>query len=123
MDRDKPIDTTSLGVKLRSRKVGYYLDFSGTIIDVTSSWLKVTGYKRDEVIGKHFVEFLNIESILKIQKKCPRLKDFNFINKWSLNIVRKDRVVITVTLTSTSKYTDEGVFDKTFCEMMLLCTK
>lgn len=118
MKRDKLKETIDLR---NNEKVFYSLDFSGTIIDVSPAWLKITGYEKDEVIGKHFVEFLNMKSLLKVQKNFPSLKDYDFLDNYPLNIVRKDHVVIPVTLTGTSKYTNDNIFERTICEMT--CTK
>ena len=77
--------THSMNLK-SSEEVVHSLDYSGTIIDVSPAWLEMTGYERDEVIGKHFLEFLDLPSLLKVQKGFPYLKDFGFVDNVSLNI-------------------------------------
>jgi len=100
-----------------SDKMVHSLDLSGTIIDVSPGWLKVFGYKKDEVIGRHFVEFLDMESLNRVQNNFPCLKDYGFVDNVSLSIVCKNEDVINVYLNGTSKYSDNGKFERTFCEM------
>lgn len=98
-------------------KLVHSLDVSGTIIAVSPGWLKITGYKKDEVIGKHFIQFLSVESLLCVQNDFPRLKDFGFIDQVPLKVVCKNKDIIEVKLNGTSKYSDSGEFERTFCEM------
>lgn len=100
-----------------SDKIVHSLDFSGTILDVSPGWLKMTGYKRDEVIGRHFVEFLDVESLLVVQNNFPCLKDYGFVDYVPLHIICKDGSILNVKLNGTSKYKDDGTFERTFCEM------
>ena len=119
IDRRDLIHTRTHCMDLKSdEKVVHSLDFSGTIIDVSPGWLKITGYKKEEVMGKHFVEFLDMESLLKVQKNFPSLKDYGYVNNSPLKIVCKNHIIIAVHLTGTSKYNDEGIFERTFCEMI-----
>ena len=98
-------------------KVVQSLDLSGTIIDVSPGWLKMTGYERSEVIGKHFVQFLNLDSLFTVEDNFPKLKNFGFVNHIPLNIVCKNKDILKVELNGTSKYSDNGKFEKTFCEI------
>lgn len=52
------------------------LDFSGTVLDVSPGWQRLTGYDRDEVLGRHFMEFLAKESLFRVHTCFPKLKDF-----------------------------------------------
>ncbi|UPW17310.1 PAS domain-containing protein [Agarivorans sp. TSD2052] len=118
IDKLQLINTRTHCMDLSSdQSIVHSLDLSGTIIDVNPGWLKATGYERAEVIGKHFVEFLDMESLIKVQKNFPCLKDYGFVDNVQLHIVRKDHVVISVKLTGTSKYNAKGIFERTFCEM------
>jgi len=121
IDRTELIYTRTHCMDLKSdEKIVHSLDFSGTIIDVSPGWLKITGYEKHEVIGKHFVEFLDMESLLKVQKNFPCLKDYGYVNNSALKIVCKNHVIISVHLTGTSKYTTDGIFERTFCEMVVV---
>lgn len=93
------------------------LDISGTIIAVSPGWLKMTGFKEEEVIGKHFMEFLDIKSLINVQENFPKLKDFGFVDHVPLEIVCKNRDILKVELNGTSKYSSTGEFQRTFCEI------
>lgn len=110
--------THSMDLKDHSKAV-QSLDLSGTIIDVSPAWLNLTGYTRDEVIGKHFMEFLHGDSVLCVEKNFPFLKDFGYIDNVHLKIRAKDHSAISVTLNGTSKYNNKGTFEQTFCELIL----
>ena len=117
-DKLKYINTRTHSMDLKdSSRIVHSLDFSGTIIDVSPGWLEAMGYDRDEVIGRHFVEFLDFESLCRVQDNFPCLKDYGFVNNVSLSLVCKNKKTISVYLNGTSKYNDNGEFERTFCEM------
>lgn len=93
------------------------LDFSGSILDVSPAWLDAMGYQREEVIGRHFFEFLDKQSLMKVDSCFPRLKDFGYVDAVPLGLMRKDKSVLKVTLTGTSLYGPNGTFIRTFCEL------
>lgn len=93
------------------------LDYSGSILDVSPAWLKLMGYEREEVIGRHFFEFLDKNSLMKVDSCFPRLKDFGYVDNVPLGLVRKDKSVLKVALTGTSLYGANGTFVRTFCEL------
>lgn len=118
VDRKKLISIRTHCMDLKNNKKAVQsLDLSGSIIDVSPAWLKITGYKRDEVIGRHFIEFLDKGSLLKVSDSFPHLKDYGYVDNVPLKIRRKDKVIIPVSLTGTSKYNDDGRFERTYCEI------
>lgn len=114
MQRFHAMDLTSLSDMVQS------LDKDGRIIDVSPKWLEETGYSREEVIGHHFMDFLSEESLPKVAKNFPHLKDYGFVDNVPLRVRRKDDVVEEVVLNGTSKYNDDGEFVQTFCELRTL---
>lgn len=98
------------------------LDLSGSILDVSPAWLALTGYAKDEVVGRHFIEFLHPESLSCVEKNFPHLKDFGYVDNVQLKIRAKDNKALHVSLTGTSKYDENGVFEQTFCELTLTST-
>ena len=99
------------------KKAVQSLDLSGSVIDVSPAWLKLTGYEKGEVIGRHFIEFLHADSFLCVETNFPYLKDFGYVDNVQLKIKGKGNKVLPVFLTGTSKYDDNGVFEMTFCEL------
>jgi PAS domain S-box-containing protein len=95
------------------------LDINGTVIDVSPTWLKLTGYERDEVIGRHFWEFLGAKSLLQAKDSFPQLRDFGYINNVALKIKRKDKSLVDINLNATSRYKHDGNLERTFYETTL----
>ena len=117
-DKLKYIETRTHSMDIENEdKLVHSLDLSGTIIAVSPGWLKMTGYKKEEVIGRHFVEFLDVKSLFTVQENFTSLKDFGFINHVPLRVVCKDKHIVSVELNGTSKYSEKGMFERTFCEI------
>jgi diguanylate cyclase (GGDEF)-like protein/PAS domain S-box-containing protein len=93
------------------------LQKDGKIIYVNESWLKETGYREDEVVGKYFRDFLLEESQEQVKTGFPRLRDYGCIENVPLKIKRKDGVVIEAVLNGISVYDENGEFLNTRCEL------
>ncbi|MGX9416629.1 diguanylate cyclase domain-containing protein [Vibrio sp. WJH972] len=93
------------------------LDQNGHVIDISPEWLILTGYTREEAIGKHFTYFLDQESQNCVKENFPRIKGYGYVNNVALMMRRKDGTIIPTTLNGTSKYDDNGEFTQTFCEI------
>lgn len=48
------------------------LDKNGYYLDVNPAWLEALGYEEDEVIGRHFKEFLSPQSKTLLEKSFPK---------------------------------------------------
>ncbi len=97
------------------------LDLSGSIIDVSPAWIKLTGYEKEEVLGRHFIEFLHADSVLTcLDYSFPHLKDFGYVDHVPFKIRTKDNKAIPVILDGTSKYRDDGSFERTFCVLTVI---
>ena len=102
------------------QKVVQSLDENGIILDISPAWLSTIGYKREDVIGQFFGNFLSKESIPQVEKNFPHLKDYGFVHNVSLVIIRSDNVKIQAILNGSSIYNSDGVFVQTFCELRTL---
>ena len=96
------------------------LDVNGNILAVSPKWLEETGYTADEVLGHFFGEFLDEECIDNVGKNFPHLKDYGFVDNVPLILRRKDGVLVYVALNGTSKYDENGNFERTYCELRTL---
>lgn len=118
--REKLINTRSHCMDMENQeKPVQSLDLSGSIIDVNPAWLELTGYEKEEVLGRHFIEFLHADSLLCVHSHFPQLKDFGYVDNVPLKIRTKNDDVLSVSLTGTSKYGTQGSFERTFCELTL----
>ena len=96
------------------------LDVNGNILAVSPKWLVETGYEEDEVIGRFFGEFLDEKCIGSVGRNFPHLKDYGFVDNVPLTLRRKDGVLVNVALNGTSKYDENGNFERTYCELRTL---
>lgn len=130
MDKERPlllenainmINTREHSMDLNSKtEMVQSLDREGRIIDVSPGWLSRTGYSREEVVGRFLGEFLVDESVLKAKIEFPHLKGYGFVNNVRLNIKCKGGIIVEAALNGTSKYSDDGKFERTFCELRTL---
>jgi PAS domain S-box-containing protein len=119
INREKLIDTRVHCKDLKSNEFAVQaLDLSGSVVDVSPAWLKLTGYEKGEVIGKHFFEFLDMETLLKVTACFPHFKDYGYVDNILLKIRLKNKTILVVSLTGTSKYNDKGKFEITYCEIL-----
>ncbi|WP_078395030.1 PAS domain-containing sensor histidine kinase [Shouchella patagoniensis] len=51
----------------------YMIDLNGTIVDLNDQFEYVTGYKRNDAIGKPFISFIREEDHLRLHKKFSRV--------------------------------------------------
>ena len=95
--------------------LGYQsLDFDGCFIEVNQQWLETLGYKREEVIGKWFGEFLSPEYQDGFRQRFPILKSQGQIHS-EFEMVHKDGSKIFVTYEGKVAYDLNGEFKQTYC--------
>jgi|GEM_PF-1715787 len=71
------------------------LDDKGIIIEVNKKWLELTGYKKEEVIGKKFASFLKVDNKILKTNLASLLKN-TFINHVQYSLIKKDKSIILV---------------------------
>lgn len=85
------------------------IDGDGKLISVSEFWLDKLGYKREEVIGENFVDFLTGESKEYAEKVVlPEFFKKGFLNEVYLQMKKKNGGVIDVALSETSEKNNEG---------------
>ncbi len=95
--------------------VGYQsLDETGNLIDVNETWLEMMGYRKNEVIGCRFSNFLAPEYIEPVQKRFVAFKSTGKVQS-ELEMVRKDGSTILIQLEGRIGHTNEGQFKQTHC--------
>lgn len=93
------------------------LDVNGVILDVSQAWLNFLGYKKDEVIGKLFLDFVNSASQDVVKNNCQDMKDYGFLENIQFNIKHKDGSNFQVILYASKNYNENGSFAGTNCEI------
>ncbi len=96
------------------------LNETGQVLQVNDKWLEETGYKREEVIGQFFGNFITEDSFKVVQKNFPHLKEYGFVNNALLKLKRKDGLIIETVLNGISVYDENNRFLNTRCELKTL---
>ncbi len=91
------------------------LDESGNIIDVNQTWLEKLGYKKEDVIGSWFGDFLNSNHVEKFRINFPRFKDAGKTSNVEFVMVKADGNEITVSFDGKIGYDSRGNFKQTHC--------
>ncbi len=91
------------------------LDKNGYLIDVNPAWLLTLGYKREEVIGKNYADFLHKDWINHFEKNFPAFKDRGYINDVHFRLRHKKGHFIDVALEGCIGYHSDGSFGQTYC--------
>ena len=91
------------------------LDANGCFIDVNQTWQETLAYSRDEVIGKHFSEFMTHESAELVKSRFPHFLAEGKINKAEFEMVRKDGSHLFVSYDGKIGTDEFGNFKQTHC--------
>lgn len=91
------------------------LDINGNIKVVNTMWLKTLGYKKKEVIGKRFGDFLHSDYIEHFKKMFPKFKKQGHISDVQLKIKHKNNSFLLVSFEGSIDYYPDGGFKQTYC--------
>jgi PAS domain S-box-containing protein len=91
------------------------LDKNGYFLDVNETWLKTLGYRRSEVIGRSFSDFLHPDWIPRFKKNFPCFLDAGMTRDFEFDLVRKDGSTISVSLSGKIGFNADGSFRQTHC--------
>lgn len=95
--------------------LGYQsLDFEGRFIEVNQKWLDTLGYRKDEVIGKWFGDFLCPEYVDGFRKRFPLFKSQGFIQS-EFEMLCKNGKRLTISFEGKIGYGAHGEFKQTHC--------
>ncbi len=91
------------------------LDINGNIIDVNKAWLQVMGYEFNEVIGRHFTEFMTKESAALVESRFSNFLEIGHIHNYEFEMIRKDGSHLIVSYEGNIGYDENGNFKQTHC--------
>jgi len=91
------------------------LDPSGKIIDINATWLNTLGYKREEVIGKPFRNFLHKDFQFHFDTTFAEFKKRGYLHNVELQMKQKKGHHIDVLFEGITKYETDGSFQQTYC--------
>lgn len=91
------------------------LDINGNLIDVNKAWLKTMGYELNEVIGRHFTEFMTKQSAELVKSRFAHFLDAGEIHNYEFEMIRKDGSKLLVSYEGNIGYDEFGNFKQTHC--------
>jgi PAS domain S-box-containing protein len=91
------------------------LDQNGNFADVNQTWLDALGYRRDEVIGRNFGEFLHPDWVDHFKLNFPRFKAVGEILGVEFEMMKKDGSWILVSFNGRISRDESGAFNRTHC--------
>ena len=92
------------------------LDENGYVIEVNPPWLQTLGgYKREEVIGKSFADFIHPDSVDGFKKNLEELKRVGKAQNNIYKLRKKNGNYLDVSFQGRAAYSPEGKFQRTHC--------
>jgi len=91
------------------------LDKNGNLIDVNPMWLRTLGYKKSEVIGKSFGDFLDSESHDKFLNNFPLFKKRGTAHDVRYTMKTKSGKYIFTSFEAGAAFSDNGKFLQSYC--------
>lgn len=91
------------------------LDSEGCLLEVNQQWLKLLGYAREEVIGKHFIAFLPSDSQEYFQVNFQKFKATGEIFGVEFSLVKGDGTLMDVSFNGKIATSIDGTFQRTHC--------
>jgi PAS domain S-box-containing protein len=96
--------------------LGYQsLDAEGRFVDVNQTWLDMFGYRREEVIGKAFVDFLPPDQRELFQERFARFKQRGEVRGVEFELLHKDGSYHVITCDGRIGYDHDVTFGRTHC--------
>jgi len=91
------------------------LDETGHFIDVNPAWLNILGYKRDEVIGQNYGDFLHPTWEEVFAKNFPAFIQRGYVHDVQYKIRKKDGDYLDISFEGCIGYYPDGSFRQTYC--------
>jgi PAS domain S-box-containing protein len=91
------------------------LNESGHFIDVNPMWLSMLGYKREEVIGAYFGDFLHTNWKLQFEKNFAAFKKRGYVHDVRFKIQHKEGHHLDISFEGCIGYHSDGRFKQTYC--------
>lgn len=91
------------------------LDENGCFLEVNRTWLEIMGYKKAEVIGEKFADFLHPDWQNHFKENFPRFKSIGEILGVEFEMKRSDGTFITVQFDGKTSNDQTGNFIQTHC--------
>jgi PAS domain S-box-containing protein len=84
------------------------LDENGVFIQINDNGLKMLGYRRKDLLGKRFTDFLAPDSVATFEENFPKFKQRGWVKDLELHILHRDGSTLPVSLNAKAVYDDAG---------------
>ena len=91
------------------------LDAEGNFLEVNETWCKTLGYRKEEVIGRNFSEFIDPDFRKVFKDNFPNFKSLGSILGVEFEMIKKDGSTIFVSYDGKINYEHDGSFRQTHC--------
>jgi len=91
------------------------LNEDGSFRDVNPAWLDTLGYKREEVIGANYIDFLHPDWQEHFEKNFPAFKKRGYVSDVQFKIRHKDGHYLDISFEGCIGYHPDGSFRQTYC--------
>lgn len=90
------------------------LNAEGCFVDINPAWSNTLGYKKEEVIGKYYADFLHPDFITKFENNFPILLEHGCVKDVHFKLRHKDGYYIDISLEGSSGINKKGN-KQTYC--------
>jgi PAS domain S-box-containing protein len=91
------------------------LNEDGSFKDVNPTWLSTLGYKRNEIIGKFYKDFLHPDWKANFEDNFPKFKKQGYVSNVQFKIRHKAGHYLDITFEGCIGYYPDGSFKQTYC--------
>jgi len=91
------------------------LNEDGSFKDVNPAWLNTLGYKRNEVIGKFYRDFLHPDFQAHFEKNFPAFKKRGYVHDVQFKIKHKEGHYLDISFGGCIGYNPDGSIRQTYC--------
>jgi PAS domain S-box-containing protein len=99
------------------------LDEQGNIKTVNEAWCREMGYDKNEVIGRNFAEFIDIEYYNFFKKNFPKFKKVGHVLGAEFEMIRKNGDELIAKFDGKIGKNDDGSFRQTHCTFVNITEK
>ncbi len=91
------------------------LDAEGRLVDANPAWCEMTGYRRDEVVGRPIADFLTPPSVELLRQRFPAFKAKGEVRGLEFEMVHKDGTRFEIEVNGKTGREPDGTFRQTYC--------
>jgi len=91
------------------------LNTEGNFLEVNPAWLKTLGYKKEEIIGNNFGDFMTEESAKLVASQLSAFKKSGIIKDVEFDMISKKGLIVKGRFNGTIVFDKSGKFKQTHC--------